>query len=232
MSTESSPTDVHAAVFDLLPWWVNGTLEGAEAALVDHHLQACEACRREVATQQRLRDAIRDDVSKVEHAPQASFEKLWSRIEEMERDVPRTDADTSPPLTAPARASPPAAARWRLAAAILLVVGAASLGTVSWRSSRQDDAARYHTATSAERVDSAAPRIRAVFADTTTVEELATITRAAGLTVVAGPTEAGVYTLALQRNASAAAIDEAVVRLRDDPRVRFAEPVASREASQ
>lgn len=234
MSAESHSTDVHAEVFELLPWWVNGTLDGAEVAMVEDHLQRCEACRHEASAQQRLRDAMRHDASNVEHAPQASFERLWSRIEELDRDVPRMGADPVPPM--PARAAGPFAAhsRWRLAAGVVLLVGAASIGTLYLRSSPRDDPALFHTATATSGTTAvvAAPQIRAVFADTTTVEELAAITRAAGLTVVAGPTEAGVYTLGLDRNASTAALDDALVRLRGDPRVRFAEPVAADAGSR
>lgn len=230
MSTGSYSTDVHAEVFELLPWWVNGTLDGREAALVEEHLQRCETCRRETASQQRLRDAMRHQVSNVEHAPQASFERLWSRIEEMDRDVPRAGA--GPVAAPPARAagwSPGTLARWRLAAGVMLVVGAASVvGTVYLRPSPQGDPALFRTATTARDANTAAgPRIRAVFADATTIEELAAITRAAGLTVVAGPTDAGVYTLGLDRNSSVATLDDALGRLRDDPRVRFAEPMTS-----
>jgi hypothetical protein len=223
----AGPADVHAEVFDLLPWWVNGTLDCAEAAMVESQLQHCETCRREASTQHRIRDAVRHEASNVEHAPQASFERLWSRIEELERDVPRAAVDLRTP--AATGVSPAALIRWKLAAGVVLIVGAATIGTVYWRASPGEDPALFHTATTAGDTAAAAdPRIRAVFADATTVEDLAAITRAAGLAIVAGPTEAGVYTLELRRDASAAALDEALDRLRDDPRVRFAEPAASR----
>ena len=38
----------HGEVRELLPWFVAGTLDGAESRLVDAHLQACAACRGEL----------------------------------------------------------------------------------------------------------------------------------------------------------------------------------------
>ena len=37
----------HTVVDVLLPWFVNGTLEGEERALVERHLDHCHHCRRE-----------------------------------------------------------------------------------------------------------------------------------------------------------------------------------------
>ena len=38
----------HRVVDVLLPWFVNGTLESEERALVERHLDHCKRCRREV----------------------------------------------------------------------------------------------------------------------------------------------------------------------------------------
>src|SRR5262249_8316099 len=39
----------HKIVDALLPWFVNGTLDDEERALVQKHVEQCERCRREVA---------------------------------------------------------------------------------------------------------------------------------------------------------------------------------------
>lgn len=44
----------HSMVWELLPWRVTGTLEAAERRLVDAHVATCDACRRELAAQERL----------------------------------------------------------------------------------------------------------------------------------------------------------------------------------
>lgn len=47
----------HKVADVLLPWFVNGTLEGDERALVEKHLGQCECCRREVEWLQELHAA-------------------------------------------------------------------------------------------------------------------------------------------------------------------------------
>jgi hypothetical protein len=71
--------------------------------------------------------------------------------------------------------------------------------------------------------------VRAVFDPSTTVEELTRILRETRLTIVAGPSESGVCTLALDPD-GAGSVESALNRLRADPRVRFAEPAPVTEA--
>lgn len=44
---------------ELLPWYVNGTLEGPERARVEKHLESCRRCRDEAAWLARLREQIK-----------------------------------------------------------------------------------------------------------------------------------------------------------------------------
>ena len=48
-------TDEHRVVQALLPWFVNGTLDGMEASRVEAHLMQCERCQTDAAQQDRLR---------------------------------------------------------------------------------------------------------------------------------------------------------------------------------
>jgi hypothetical protein len=74
-------------------------------------------------------------------------------------------------------------------------------------------------------VTTAAPRapgevIRAVFSPTITLVELQAILDAAQLRIVAGPSEAGVYSLAANSERS---VSSSLATLRSDSKVRFAE---------
>ena len=45
----------HRSAQDLLPWFVNGTLEAAEASSVARHIAGCERCQKDAAEQAQLR---------------------------------------------------------------------------------------------------------------------------------------------------------------------------------
>jgi hypothetical protein len=161
--------------------------------------------------------------------PQASFEKLWSRIEDVERDVPSRPASVAPaPAAAPAQTPTSAGAyHWRIAAGVMLGLGLGVLAA-SWRTAPLPDAAmpQFHTAAQTPSSADRPVQIRVVFAATVTVDELTAILGGNGLAIVDGPSESGVYGLAPAAGSDVSTA-AALVRLRADPRVRFAEPAAS-----
>ncbi len=95
--------------------------------------------------------------------------------------------------------------------------------TVDRMASRGDsESASYHTVTTA-RAKPPHETIRAVFDPAMTVIELQTLLDDAGLSIVAGPTEAGVYSLA---PTSTLATASSLEILRRHAGVRFAESAA------
>ena len=110
--------------------------------------------------------------------------------------------------------------RWQglMAASVAVMAVALSwLAADRWMQSRA--APRYFTVTTA------APHapgevIRAVFSPAITLTELQTILDAAQLRIVAGPTEAGVYSLAANSSRS---VSSSLALLRQHSEVRFAE---------
>ena len=113
-----------------------------------------------------------------------------------------------------------------MAAATVLAVGIGGLLTWSMRSPSSLLPPAYQTVTTPPAHADQEGQIRAVFSPTVTIEELTGIVSATRLTIVDGPSESGVYTLSLQPG-SGVSVDDVVVRLRTDPRVRFAEPVVA-----
>jgi anti-sigma factor RsiW len=213
----------HARASELLPWMVNGRIEATEARWLASHLEACEACRSELAAQRRVRDALTREPT-VEFAPQASFNRLWKQIEAESGDMtprtPRVPAalHSTPALVTAIRSRVRPWVRATLAAqaaAILVLCG------VLWV---RPGATAYRTVTDASPAASGSGAvIKAIFSDQVRLADIKEILASAGLAVAAGPSEAGVYTLVPRDSSAQSLVPGAAARLRADPRVRFAE---------
>lgn len=227
----------HRECEELLPWLINETLGDEARVRIEAHLAGCDVCRAEAAEQAVLRQHIRREDAVV-YAPHASLQKLMSRIDSTIPQQPAT-AVRPPRFVMPARS---------LAAAVLIaatiVIGIA--GVTTWRAQDERLAPRYATLTSAadQRLDT--PAARVVFAPGVNVSRLSELLRRYHARVVAGPSEAGVYTLTFG-GADAAhdtgkseqppgtsdvtsmqqLVMTSIEQLRREPEVLFVEPVMS-----
>jgi len=219
----------HEDVWHRIPWLVNGRADDAERAQIEAHLRVCDECRNEVAAQRQVMSAIAND-KRIDCVPGAAFQRLWERI---------SAADTAPGRAArppsgassvrPARAR--SVTRWLAAAVVIEAIGITALtAALTSRDSAVQPTAEYRTVTSATAATSSIPTtargiIRAVFSPTLPVSELQRLLEKSGLRIVAGPTEAGVYTLAATAAVERSGNDSALSELRANPAVRFAEPI-------
>lgn len=197
------PGDPHEQVQALLPWYVNGTLEDAEAANVDAHLAECARCRAELDAERALKSGVASAVLDPDHG--------WSRLR---ADIVSSEGERP--------------SRWRgllrhkfsfgwvvaaqLAVASLLLIGTASL----WQEQPQ-----YHVLGSA----AAAPSVDAIilFKADAEVSEMRAALESAGASIVSGPTSRGAYLLSLPADRRASALES----LRARPSVVLAEPLDS-----
>ncbi len=216
----------HDRAVEMLTWKVNGRLAGADADWLEAHLVGCSDCRRELAAEQAIRDAIVREPT-VEFAPQASFNRLWARIEQEGREEAQPSPAGATGASRGDRRGGWTAGRWTRAALASQAVLIALLGGALWRSTDGSRAANYRTVTDAPPAAlTGQPVIKAIFDDQVRLNDVQDILAGTGLAVGSGPTAAGVYTL-VAADASAAPLSTATVaRLRADPRVRFAEPGA------
>jgi hypothetical protein len=216
-----NPTAEHHDIWELLPWLVNGRLSEGDCQRVEAHLRLCSACRDECGAQRRIYDVMSTDTA-VEQMPMAGLNRLRQRIEEAERAV-GLDAPPDPACPPDARRVNAAGSfRVRTAAIAASVIAiSVALGmpaALRWNQTRHTSAAYYTVTTAAAQHPGEV--IRAVFARTATLSELQAILDDAHLKIVSGPTEAGVYSLAMTEPQS---INWSLRRLRGHDTVRFAE---------
>jgi hypothetical protein len=230
MNQHARPEEVHEEAWELLPWLVNGSLAPDEQARVSRHVEECEECRREIDLQTGIQAALEGD-ARIEYAPQPSYQKLIGRIEELERAAPEGEAPRLPRVSRPA----PGAGMPRWLTGVLATQGAFVLALallVGWQSFERFLAPNYQTLTSAEPSTSLRGNLRVVLAPDVTVREFGALLGSMGARVVAGPTDAGAWTLAIPYAAESPKFEAALRQLRLDPRILLAEPIVAATAAR
>jgi hypothetical protein len=198
--SDTMPGESERRAIELLPWYVNGTLEGAERELVRRQVLASVTCRKEFARLRRLQELMRrDDADAI--ATDRAFENLMARIRASESAaVPRPGSAMI--------------ARFAMAASIAVAVTAVAWW---WAAAPVVTRGPYETLTTPEAVG-ATVQLRIVFAPGVVESERSDLFARHRLTPVAPPTKEGVYLLAFPGDGDRAAI---VAALREDPRVRL-----------
>jgi hypothetical protein len=207
----------HRAVERLLPWHVNGTLDAAEAAVVEAHLAACERCRADVRWQLRLREAAPEMLHPIpDAASQRATDAAWARLRDaVAASTPIADpaTDAGPQPAAPAAPRAPARARlprwfaWGMAAQLAAWSAVAVLLLAP--------AHEPYRALGAGSVHAANALV--VFAPGTTERDIRALLRAQDAQLVAGPTGTDAWLVAvapakLERAIAAWRASAAVVR--------------------
>ena len=204
----------HRATRESLPWLLNGTLAGAELEAAQSHLRDCALCQADIAELRRLREAAAAPPAQSD--PEPARARLMARI-----DTTASDSDTAARPDLPERAHAANDPRWlrrvALAQCGVIVLLAALL---AWPDAERD---AYRGLGAAP-----APRGEAVvlFRPGTPERELRRIVRASGARIVDGPTVTDAWVLAMPQGQSNAAL----ARLRTEPAVLLAEPLAGEAA--
>jgi anti-sigma factor RsiW len=216
MSRDARPGEiaVHEDLAALLPWYVNGTIGEPDRQRFDHHLKTCASCREELEIERRIHRRVAADPP-VEYMPAASLKRLQARIDSLDGEAPPTDAPMVRRTRRPRRPQ-----GWMAASLAVIAVASGWMAVDGWRMFRAPAApANYYTVTTSA-VHARDEVIRAVFSPTITLAELQAILAEAQLRIVAGPSEAGVYSLAAN---SSRPVSLSLALLRQHSTVRFAE---------
>jgi anti-sigma-K factor RskA len=202
----------------LLPWYVVGRLSAGDAERVERHLERCAICRDDLTHERELRTLMKSDV-RVEYAPHGGLAKTLARIDEAASGT-----------VAAGPAAPPAGhsrlTRWLTAAVVVQAVGLGTLGALLLeRPAPAPGGARYTTLAASRPTLPPGPRIRVVFAPTTTLAELRSVLAGQSLSIVQGPSAAGAFTLASAAPGfDRGRLDTTIAALRGDARLVFVEP--------
>ena len=195
------PLGAHGECWNLLPWIANESAAAKDMARVEEHLRDCRECQEELSFQRQLREAIRSEEAIV-LAPQTSLQKLMQRIDSV------ADMDDEHEV-APAAAEPvvarrePARLRWLPIAAAVQGIAIAGLLAALWSQSRDELAAgRYSVLTTPTAAVAGGPVIRVVFGGNVALDDMNRVLRSIDAQIIAGPSEAGVYTLGLASGCS------------------------------
>ncbi|HUL67260.1 MAG TPA: zf-HC2 domain-containing protein [Burkholderiaceae bacterium] len=198
----------HQVAFELLPWFVNGTLEPAERTAVEQHLHECVACRRELDWLQQLSSAYVSSEPALDS--EGAFERLVPQLQRQDAPV----ATPSPFAWLRSRLSDTGA--WlRFAVAMQFGVIAALGWAVALRELPYHGLGAIATRASGS--------VIVVFDPNAREGDVRRILRAIGARVVDGPTTANGYVLEMTDAAGTTAA--ALAQLRAEPAVILAEPL-------
>ena len=207
----------HTEVDALLPFYVNGTLQGEELERVAQHVAGCEHCRREADWLREVFAAC-DEIAPIPDTPLADTSRiaeLAGRIAasaQHERGGWRGRVSTAWAATQP----------WTRMLMAAQLAGLAVLGTMLV--SEQRDEAPYRTLGASTRAAPAGDSIAVMFDPAITEGEMRRLLGAAGARIVDGPTSTAAFVLEVPAGQSAAA----VAKLRAERKVLFAEPLGAR----
>jgi hypothetical protein len=164
-------------VRELLPFWVNGSLEGAERAEVEKALAGSAGLRAEVAELQALRQNMRADA--VSGGPgDLGLARLMRAI----------DAETAPRAVSGGRSD-----MGRLAASVAVAAVMSSLLTYGVMQSGQTDAPVYEQASG----EDPGAALIVTFQPESTEAAISALLREKGLVIVDGPSAIGLYRIGL-----------------------------------
>jgi hypothetical protein len=187
----------HKVADVLLPWFVNGTLEGDELVFVQRHLGQCGTCQREVEWLRELHAAC--VAGEADPDASSALRNLRRRLEQ-----PRSGPGPLARLRDLWGGSRPWS-RWVMATQLAVIV---ALGT--WLLPAVEGPALFRTLGASNAPAPTTGNLVVVFDPATTEGDLRRMLRDTGARIVDGPTQANAYVL----NVATQRIDQAMQALR------------------
>lgn len=214
----------HQKAWNLLPWYINRSLDPVEHAIVKNHVKTCITCRIELNQQERLfRDIQQTDL--LQQVSQASFAQLKKRIEtQPEAYIPSKHTVLNKNLIFfPFQIRFLSFAKYAALAAGLLFLAAPFM--LSSLTVQPEIEGAYRTlASSTESVNNTNSVVRIVFADHPDSEQIDAVVHSVSGHIIKGPSPNGVYEVRIgDHQTDSQQINDAIFRLREHSSVIFAE---------
>jgi hypothetical protein len=211
---EEDTRSLHRQAWHAIPWVVNGTASEADRAMVRSHLSTCPDCREELALQEAMHAAMKDDDGVPAQDPEPSLQRLWDRIDHEEALAGLADV----PVVNGGRWT-----RWLVAAVVLQAVGLSALIGLQW----QQRSAQPYVTLSQVPAQPAKATIRLVPDPAMRMDALRALLKGHGLRIVEVNGDGSILGLATVSTGDAPHAAETLARLRADAGVLLAEPVAA-----
>lgn len=211
----------HQKVWDLLPWYINNTLDSVEQARVRNHVKFCITCRIELNQQQQLVEKMQQ-IDLLEQVSQVSFAQLKIKIEKQPNLymlVKHHDAKKD--LQFSSRQFLSFVQYTALAASLLLLSLPFMLGSLIDITELRSD---YRTLANSVAGEESMNMLRIVFSDQSDQEQINAILSAVSASIVKGPSDNGVYLVQIgDQHTSSQDVKNAIAHLHNDTRIIFAE---------
>lgn len=223
----------HQELSQLLPWYVNKTLRGAELKAVEEHVSVCLTCKREAMQLNRLAQAVIHEGA-LDSAEKASFSRLKMRLHGSDQTTSLNQANhvdqdklvsfDKAKLMSSQKTKARSFDTWSrsglaMAASVLLAVIVFMPGLVEQQSND------FRTLSDSKQIENVnANEIRVVFAEGINQQQKNTILERVHGQIIDTPTAQGVYTVRLERDIATKHLLDVIDLLRKDSKVIFAEP--------
>lgn len=221
---EDRGEQIHQRIWDLLPWYVNGSLAEREREWVEAHLAACLRCQEEERLCRRMAgDVVRGgEIAPAPHPVQ--LQRMLARIEESEEESAEPRRLLAP-LRSLVQATPrPLRGALVAQAAVILLL----IGFLAWSLSRPGATpmppSAYRTLSNPDAAPVPTVRLRVMFSPQATEKEIRELLQGIHGEITAGPSRMGAYTVEVPATGDPEQI--VLTRLRAEPQVMLAEPVA------
>lgn len=215
----------HQKVWNLLPWYINHSLDPVEQDIVRKHVETCITCRIELNQQQQLFEKIQE-TDLLQQVSQASFAQLKKRMEDQSR--PSILAG----LRRPGLHSHqfPGFVKYTAWAAGLLLLAMPFL--FNHPMNGPDLKGEYRTLASPFEGEQKSNVVRIVFADQHSPEQIETILNNVSGHIVKGPSKNSIYEVQIgNQQTDSQVVKEAISYLRQNSLIVFVEPVRGLPAS-